>query len=68
MIRVPFDVVDVNQDGNITKEEYQQDTRTLDVDTPSSMILGIMLGVGLLVGVLIFLTTCYRGPTGIKKD
>jgi hypothetical protein len=68
MIRVPFEIIDTNQDGNITVDEYQQDTSTLDTTTPSSMLLGIMLGVGLLVGILIFLTTCYKGPTGIKKD
>jgi len=68
MIRVPFDTVDVNQDGNITIDEYLQDTNTLDITTPGSTLLAIMIGVGLLVGILIFLTTCYKGPSGIKKE
>jgi hypothetical protein len=68
LIQVPFDAVDLNQDGNITKEEYLENASTLDVKTPGVTILGIMLGVGLLVGILIFLTTCYKGPSGIRKD
>ena len=67
-IQVPFDVVDLNQDGNITKKEYDGSASTLDVETPGVTLLGIMIGVGLLVGVLIFLTTCYKGPSGIRKD
>ena len=67
-IRVPFENVDIDGNGNITKDEYEQDARTLDVETPGSTTLGIMVGVGLLVGILIFLTTCYKGPSGIRKD
>lgn len=66
-IVVPFDQVDINGDGNISKTEYIQDASTLDANTPFSSIMGILLGVGVLVGILIFLTTCYKGPTGISK-
>jgi hypothetical protein len=64
---VPFEYVDVNNDGNITKEEYQAEAGTLDVETPGYTMLSILIGTGILVGILIFLTTCYKGPTGITN-
>ena len=69
-IVVPFDTVDVNNDGNISKTEYIADASTLDTSTPGVTMLSILVGVGVLVGVLIFLTTCYKGPTGLgnKRD
>lgn len=66
-ITVPFAQVDANGDGNITVDEYVADVSTLDTTTPFSSMMGILIGVGILVGVLIFLTTCYKGPTGISK-
>ena len=69
-IVVPFDTVDINNDGNISKTEYVADVSTLDTVTPGTTMVTILVGVGLLVGILIFLTTCYRGPTGLgtKSD
>ena len=66
-IRVPFTTADTDGDGMITKEEYTTDTRTVDIETPSDVMLSVIVSVGVLVGVLIFLTTCYKGPTGIQR-
>lgn len=67
VIRVPFATADSDGDGLITKEEYATDTRTVDIETPSDVMLGVIVSVGVLVGALIFLTTCYKGPTGIRR-
>ena len=67
-VMVPFDQVDTNNDGNITKDEYLADASTLDVDTPGYTMLSILIGTGVLVGILIFLTTCYKGPTGLGRS
>ena len=64
---VPFNDVDVDNSGDISREEYIPSYSTLDVDTPFSALIGILFGVGLLVSILIFLTTCYKGPCGLPK-
>ncbi len=52
---VEFEEVDINQDGNITEEEFQQAKNTIqgsnktNYQAPAMTFVGIMIVVGLLI-------------------
>lgn len=58
----PFEAVDVDNDGNITRDEYREVASTLDTKTPSYALLIIVISVSVIVGSLVYLTKCWKRP------
>jgi hypothetical protein len=51
---VEFEAIDLNQDGNITKDEFSQIPQTPEIDGKTPVLLFVILV--LLIGAMVYLT------------